>query len=618
MTISSTASRIAYAGNGVTVAFSFPYYFLANADLVVILKNDTTGVETVKTITTHYTVAGAGIPAGGTVTMVTAPATGETLTIYRDPAATQSLDLVNNDKLPAEPLEQAIDRNMMVSQRVKDQAARSIRLSEGYAATFDTTLPALLEAGAAIIINEDGDGLEMGPTASDIDDAQANAAAAASSAAAALVSENAAEAAANLVIFGQNLIINQFSGTGAQTAFTLSSDPGNENNTWVFLSGVYISKLNYSVSGTTLTFIGAPPSGTNNIEVIVGNVLSVGTPSDGSVTKTKMEQSTTSFAGEISNFGFSATQGSGAITIAFKDSGGNDASSSSPATIGFRHSTATTGRYVTRTITSAISTVITSGSTGGVPNNIPVYIYVYALDNSGTVEAAWSSYLFDDGMVQSTTAEGGAGGADSPILYSTTARSNVPIRLVGRFKATNNAGAWGSPTEVSVWPFNQQRFGFCGSAFIAGTASSTPTRTNTSLGAFSTDSDMPGPTVEKQLIGQWATTDADKPVFTVNALPPGIYHVIMTAHVGASTGSTISVAVGDGTDIRGAVSSQNVNSVSTTLTINAWFEYTSAGNRSFELYGAASTGDIQLVNNVTTGNATRVSMMLFRYPLNPA
>ncbi|NIV29431.1 MAG: hypothetical protein GWN58_07955, partial [Anaerolineae bacterium] len=42
------------------------------------------GTETLQTITTHYTVTGGGTPAAtGTVEMVTAPATGETLVILR-------------------------------------------------------------------------------------------------------------------------------------------------------------------------------------------------------------------------------------------------------------------------------------------------------------------------------------------------------------------------------------------------------------------------------------------------------------------------------------------------------------------------------------------------------
>ena len=67
-----------------------------------------------------------------------------------------------------------------------------------------------------------------------------------------------------------SVTVNTFSGNNSTTAFTLSLDPGDENNTRVFIDGVYQSKSNYSVSGTTLTFSSAPPTGTA-IEVEIGN-----------------------------------------------------------------------------------------------------------------------------------------------------------------------------------------------------------------------------------------------------------------------------------------------------------------------------------------------------------
>jgi len=64
--------------------------------------------------------------------------------------------------------------------------------------------------------------------------------------------------------------VNTFTGDDSTTAFTLSLDPGDENNTRVYIDGVYQSKGNYSVSGTTLTFSTAPPADTA-IEVEIGN-----------------------------------------------------------------------------------------------------------------------------------------------------------------------------------------------------------------------------------------------------------------------------------------------------------------------------------------------------------
>lgn len=85
-----------------------------------------------------------------------------------------------------------------------------------------------------------------------------------------------------------NISVDAFSGNGSTVAFTLSGDPGTENNTQVFVGGVYQEKDTYSVSGTTLTFSAAPPSGTSNIEVVWAQPLAIGVPGDGTVSTAKI------------------------------------------------------------------------------------------------------------------------------------------------------------------------------------------------------------------------------------------------------------------------------------------------------------------------------------------
>lgn len=61
--------------------------------------------------------------------------------------------------------------------------------------------------------------------------------------------------------------VDTFNGDGSDTTFTLTTEPATKNNLQIYIDGVYQSKTNYSVSGTTLTFTTAPETGTNNIEV---------------------------------------------------------------------------------------------------------------------------------------------------------------------------------------------------------------------------------------------------------------------------------------------------------------------------------------------------------------
>lgn len=135
MTVTTATSRIEYAGDGSTTAFSVPFYFLANGDLKVYQA------DTLKTITTHYTVTGAGNPAGGTVTFVAAPGSSDDVVIYRDPAITQSTDYVENDPFPAESHETALDRLTMIAQRSRDLLTRAVRLPDSEADAASMTLP---------------------------------------------------------------------------------------------------------------------------------------------------------------------------------------------------------------------------------------------------------------------------------------------------------------------------------------------------------------------------------------------------------------------------------------------------------------------------------------------
>jgi hypothetical protein len=61
--------------------------------------------------------------------------------------------------------------------------------------------------------------------------------------------------------------LDNFTGNGSTVAFTLTAAPSDENNSQVYINGVYQQKNTYSlVSGNILTFSQAPPL-TSTIEV---------------------------------------------------------------------------------------------------------------------------------------------------------------------------------------------------------------------------------------------------------------------------------------------------------------------------------------------------------------
>ena len=130
MTVSTTIIKNSHNGNGSTTTFAYSFKIFADSDLVVIIRSST-GTETTKTLTTHYTVTGAGSASGGTVVFTSGniPASGETVVIRRNVPQTQVIDYIANDPFPAETHEEGLDRNTMIAQQVSEATERSIKLS---------------------------------------------------------------------------------------------------------------------------------------------------------------------------------------------------------------------------------------------------------------------------------------------------------------------------------------------------------------------------------------------------------------------------------------------------------------------------------------------------------
>jgi hypothetical protein len=158
MTVTSTTSRKQYSGNGSTTDFPTTFRFTANNHLTVILT-DSSGVETTQIEGTSYTLTGAGVESGGTVTMITAPASGETLTIKRDPQRTQESSLPLGGPFPSSTVEAMIDLSTEQIQALNEKLLRAVLLSETSELT-GLTFPTLV-ANNVIGVNSDADALVM-------------------------------------------------------------------------------------------------------------------------------------------------------------------------------------------------------------------------------------------------------------------------------------------------------------------------------------------------------------------------------------------------------------------------------------------------------------------------
>jgi hypothetical protein len=159
MTISSTTVKNSYSGNGTLDTFTYNFKIFADADIQVIIR-DASATETVKTLTTHYTVTGAGSASGGTVVFESGhiPTNTQTVVLRRSSPQTQAIDYIANDPFPAESHEEGLDRSMMAIQQLQEEIDRTIKLSRTNTMTStEFTIGSTDRAGKILAFDSSGE-----------------------------------------------------------------------------------------------------------------------------------------------------------------------------------------------------------------------------------------------------------------------------------------------------------------------------------------------------------------------------------------------------------------------------------------------------------------------------
>lgn len=113
MTVDNENNTNGYTGDNSTTVFAYTFRILDDDDIAVTIDG------TLQTKTTDYSVAGVGKQGGGSITFLTAPATSTAIVLKRGGDLTQAVDFTENDALPAETLEQTLDRLTMLLQQLK-------------------------------------------------------------------------------------------------------------------------------------------------------------------------------------------------------------------------------------------------------------------------------------------------------------------------------------------------------------------------------------------------------------------------------------------------------------------------------------------------------------------
>lgn len=306
MTVQNTSIRKAgpSACNGITTAFPFTFKVFLTSDVVVTYTN-LSAVEVTLTLGTDYTVtlnSDQNTTPGGTVTLLTAPASGTYITLTSQVTNTQNLALTNAGGFYPTSINDALDRVVILIQQLAEQVSRSVKVSvssttnpDQFVSSVATSAASSAASAASSLASlNEFKGVYYGSYASaPATDPLGNAIAAGdmyyntASQSLQIYTSTGWQATAQATPVSYSS--QTFNGTGAQTAFTLSSAPATLVATEVFISGVrQRPTTDYTISGTTLTFVSAPATGTNNIFVRWTYAIAVGVPNDGSVTTAKL------------------------------------------------------------------------------------------------------------------------------------------------------------------------------------------------------------------------------------------------------------------------------------------------------------------------------------------
>ena len=179
MTVSSTTTKVSYSGDGTTSAFAYSFKIFNDSDLVVIVRNNTTGAETTKTLNTDYLVSNAGESDGGTVTFKfdtgnsgdsnydttdRRPQSGETVLLKRVMTLTQNTDYTPNDSFPAAAHEEALDKLTFIQQQQQEEIDRTFKFAETDTGTI--TIPTSTERASKYLgFDTNGDVIAVSGTA---------------------------------------------------------------------------------------------------------------------------------------------------------------------------------------------------------------------------------------------------------------------------------------------------------------------------------------------------------------------------------------------------------------------------------------------------------------------
>ncbi|WP_175982548.1 gp53-like domain-containing protein [Caballeronia zhejiangensis] len=259
MTISSQGRKAGpFPGNGATTVFPFTFKVFDKTDLKV-LRVDASGTSTTLTLDSDYSVtlnADQNGSPGGSITypVIGSPLpSGYSLVGLGDLPYDQETDITNLGGFYPEVIEDMVDKSTIQIQQLAENVSRAIVFNE--AESTSPVLPTALGRANTVLGFDSSGALELLPLPSSLG-------------------------------AGDLQMLVYAAGTdftpGATTQIVLPRAPISRGNVWVYWDGT--PQLDFTVSGNTLIFPTAIPTGISNVYVRLGTTLSVGAPAQQSVT----------------------------------------------------------------------------------------------------------------------------------------------------------------------------------------------------------------------------------------------------------------------------------------------------------------------------------------------
>ena len=278
ITISDTEPRIQYTATGGQTSFTVPFAFFANADLQVFNGTSQLSFSSAPSNATQYSVTGAGVSGGGSITLGSPGATvNDVITIVREVAIERTTDFPTSGAFQIDSLNTELDKIIAMAQQLERDLKLSPRVNTTSSSSFNLTFPDMV-AGKVLSANAGGTGLEFSVDASGLLSAETNAATsatnAANSATAAASSATSAENAKNAAEAALDTFDDDFLGSKA-------SDPAVDNDGDALADGaLYFNTTDnvmkvYDLGNTQWKQLTPTSSQQTSIDTVSGSITNV-------------------------------------------------------------------------------------------------------------------------------------------------------------------------------------------------------------------------------------------------------------------------------------------------------------------------------------------------------